>query len=74
MAQQKLDFAEVRSGFEQMNGIGVPQRVRARPFLQIGPFAGVCHGLADGIPAYGFAGRLSRKQPFSRSHFPPITA
>jgi len=74
VTRQKLDFAEVGSGFEQMDGVGVAQGVRARPFLQTSPLAGVGHGLADGIPAQRFAGRLPGKQPVPRSHLPPITA
>ena len=58
MAQQKLDFAEVGSGFEQMDGIGVAQGVRTRSFFQTRSLAGVRHGLADGIAAQRFAARL----------------
>src|SRR5260370_35593334 len=57
-----------------MDGIGVAQGVRARPFLQASPFAGARHGLADGISAQRFAGRLPRKQPVPGAHLPPITA
>ena len=56
MAQQKLNSADVGSGFEQVDGVGVAQRVRARSFFQTSALAGLSHGIADRIAAQRFAG------------------
>ncbi len=48
MAKQQLDGAQVRAGFEQMDGKGMAQRVRGDRLGDAGPaprlFAGVLHG------------------------------
>ena len=50
MAKQKLNSTYIRPGFEQMDSVGVAQRVWRRVFLQTSALAGLNYGIADRFP------------------------
>ncbi len=71
MAEQQLNPAYIRPGFQQMYGIGVAQRMGTYELFQTGPLTGPSHRVAYCSAADGLAGNISWKHPFSRTHLPP---
>ena len=74
MTQQKLNLAQISAGFEQMNGVGVPQRVGTCGLRQAGTFAGASHGIGHGVAGQRLVGNLTREHPWLGAHSAPITA
>ena len=65
MTEQQLDGAEIGTGFQQMNGEGVAQRVRRNRFIDAAQQSHLPAGPVDGERRDGLAGLAAGKQPFS---------
>ena len=74
MAEQQLNGADIGAGFQQVDGEGVPQRMRAYRLADAGDAAGFLAGEFDGASGDGLAGYVTRKEPPLRPHGPPIGA
>ena len=72
MAHEQLDPAHVGTGFQQMRGERVTQRVRC--YWLLDPAALTCKlaCLADGITADGVSGNVAWKQPLARVGVVPV--
>ena len=72
MAQQQLNGADIGSGFEQVNGKGVPQTVRCSRLGNGTTAAGFLTGLLHGIFADVLARYVTWKEPVfgSQRSFP----
>ena len=74
MTQQELNFAEIRSPLQQMDGEGTSQTVGTGLFGQAGASGSQGYGLADGLSAQRSLRILSWEKPFLRSNPAPIGA
>ena len=74
MTQQELNFAEIRSRLQQMDGEGMSQTVGTGLLGQAGAPRSQGYGLADGLSAQWLLRILSWEKPFPRSSLAPIGA
>jgi hypothetical protein len=72
MTQQNLDGAHVGTGFQQMDGKGVPKGVRCDRFGDIAAFMRPLASFLYGEPGEVAADSITREEPpFGLVHSPP---
>jgi len=72
MAHQQLDPAHVSTGFQQMRGERMSQRMGCHGFGDAAAPACKLACLAYGIAADGLSGNVARKQPLARVGIVPV--
>ena len=58
MSKQNLDGPQIRSGFQQVSGETMPQRVRMNLLADAGTLRGFPAGLPDDLGGNGMIGRV----------------
>jgi hypothetical protein len=74
MAEENLNGAEIHSGFQQVSGEGVPQRVRMNRFGDAGALPGFLAGAEDGLARDMRAGFFPGEEPVLRLLPAPVDA
>src|SRR5271157_1508635 len=72
VAQQQLDGAKVRTGFQQMGGETVAQRMRRNLLGQTGSANGIVKSPPQGVAADGLVRVFAWKEPSRRFLPPPV--
>ena len=72
MTEQDLNGAKIGSGFEQVRGEGVPQRVRMNRFGNAGELSGAAAGQEDGLGRDRPSAGSIREQPVGGTFGSPV--